>query len=1207
MIPTKTNNPSPCSPISSNCVVWQGPDISCIDLCNGDTVSDVVAALATKLCAIIDETCTCTPDLAGLDLKCTLPASGVPADLKLTLQAMVDYICTLPTAPTAETMIPLPACLQYADPATGNPVVELSLANWAQLVSNEICSILSQINALNVSVLNLTSRVEYLEENACLKPCGGEGESTLIIPSCVLPAGVAVPTSTLILAIETEFCNLRDAVGNVALINTAISAQCLLSDTVNLSSGGTSVYGNINGWVQNPATLAESNVNQWLAICDIYAAVKDIQDNCCDTGCSGVTFSYTYSTQDSSGDGVPDFINLNFTSSVLPSGFTDCGGSTTVTITDSTGSTVTENVIVSNLVTAPGGVNIDVTSLNRLNSLTISVPFCVSDGTSQCADTQTTIVPLNIPCPSPITATGLIDSFSVVFTNALGTGVTYVITATDTSTGGVLGTHTITNPGSIINYTFTGATAGQTYDVVVTVSNSGGLTTCPPVSVTVLGTTCTNVESTTVAVPTDPITTEFYLGIHSTTKFWYSPDEQKIYTDTTAITCDAPTLSAYSMDTSGTPGEITVTTAYGASSGTDIVLSYSTDGITYTGAVSVGAGAGKTIATGQTSGSVYLKATVTCSGPLYSIPTILRFDFNTGVWTVMQDPDNCASTSLTAACPSGVEVAQQYLQCGDDSYQVFGGASNTYWFYIGKHVVGSVTRYVYAGWDNNTNAVRSVVECCACPTFILTDPIQVLVGQDGAAVDIIVPYVLGAGEPNMRVIQNPVAGTVTTDANIKNKFTYTSMAGTVATDYADTFQVELSPVVAGTGGCTLAVATIQVQKINCKVGLVHKNQDVYAFINTSGYTHVEGGQIKTGLTALIAQWTADHSYSGNLYFIPTDSKRWLGYPKAIADDGASWTQAADVNWQALEDLPSSWPGGSGVGVWKNAAFVLVFSNESSSVYHDATLAAGFGTLQPSTEYKEDFDAYHDIINGTTTSSWGLSLGLTSAVFPEGLSTILYPLTTPGASGADAANILQMIASYTGELISPSKYGIATAVDVTSYMLQGSPALPYAGATTPGGNTLAPLFLNGTAGMLALLNQDKTADELAEINADTNEQFLETLTKGMKGCNQTAPTTDAATTGVMKVKACLGQLAPGDESEYLVTITAPAAKACGSLLNGQVLKLTNAGSTYSPGGGREDWDNAEQICVTILDNCSASSTELPTVTMGATYTDCATCA
>ena len=32
-----------CNPVSSNCVVWQGPDLACIDLCKGDTVSNVVA------------------------------------------------------------------------------------------------------------------------------------------------------------------------------------------------------------------------------------------------------------------------------------------------------------------------------------------------------------------------------------------------------------------------------------------------------------------------------------------------------------------------------------------------------------------------------------------------------------------------------------------------------------------------------------------------------------------------------------------------------------------------------------------------------------------------------------------------------------------------------------------------------------------------------------------------------------------------------------------------------------------------------------------------------------------------------------------------------------------------------------------------------------------------------------------------------------
>ena len=46
MKPLNLDN-KPCSPISSNCVIWQGPDIPCIKLCTGDTVSDVVAKLAT--------------------------------------------------------------------------------------------------------------------------------------------------------------------------------------------------------------------------------------------------------------------------------------------------------------------------------------------------------------------------------------------------------------------------------------------------------------------------------------------------------------------------------------------------------------------------------------------------------------------------------------------------------------------------------------------------------------------------------------------------------------------------------------------------------------------------------------------------------------------------------------------------------------------------------------------------------------------------------------------------------------------------------------------------------------------------------------------------------------------------------------------------------------------------------------------------------
>jgi hypothetical protein len=47
MKPLNLDN-SPWNPISSHCVIWQGPDLACIKLCKGDTVSDVLAILNFK-------------------------------------------------------------------------------------------------------------------------------------------------------------------------------------------------------------------------------------------------------------------------------------------------------------------------------------------------------------------------------------------------------------------------------------------------------------------------------------------------------------------------------------------------------------------------------------------------------------------------------------------------------------------------------------------------------------------------------------------------------------------------------------------------------------------------------------------------------------------------------------------------------------------------------------------------------------------------------------------------------------------------------------------------------------------------------------------------------------------------------------------------------------------------------------------------------
>jgi hypothetical protein len=1195
MLPSNTNNTSPCTPVSSNCVIWQGPNIPCINLCNGDTVSDVVGKLATELCALIDATCVCNPDLTGLDISCI--TQSTPDGLVATLQAIIDYVCA--QSPTVVlSNFALPECLYYNDPL-GNLVTSLNRNDWAVYIGNQLCSVINSITSINQNILNLYSRIEILE--ACVLPCTPNTPSDFfLISNCIFP-GREVTISSLVLAIESQLCSLLSATGTVAMINTAIASQPVSSSDTRLAVNGT--LGNINGWINSPSNLAESNVNQWLLLGDLYAAVSDIQA-ALPANCDNTNFVFTYNTLDNSGDGVPDTINLNFQACVIPAGFTDCGGITTVTVVDSNGSSISQNINVTGLVSATSGVNIDISSLNRLSSLNLTIPFCITDGNSQCADRQHVIIPLNVPCPSSVTVSGSSTAVNVSFSNTLGSSVTYEIEATSQTTGAVLGTTTITNPTTSINYSFTGVTPGDTYNVQITViAGPTSRNSCPIQTATIPGSICSDVEVITPSTATVN-TNDVFLGLYdngvSINRYWYDYTNGLIKTENVGanIPCDSPILSSPTMDYLGTPGDVAVTVSYGTEpSPISAEISYSVDGIAYLG-LATGSNGVRTIATGTTSGSVYIKVQTTCTGPIQSVPTIIRYDFETEVWTTIQSPQECADTSLTTACAAGVEVTRQYLDCGSSTYTVFGGSAESYWFYVTKRVDGSTTRYIYAGWDNVTNSVRSVVECCACPVFILSDPIQILCGHDGDSVNITLPYVLGAGEPNMTIITSPVLGTVVQGA-IANEFTYTAINPSGSADYADTFQVQLQPTVPGTGNCSLDTFTVQVQMISCEVKLNYTNQDLYIFVNTTGITSAEGAQLQNGFTQLDTYWNTQFGFTGNIYFIPTDSKRWLGYFKSIADDGASWLQSSNLAWQALENLPTSWPGGTGTGVYKNAATVMIFSNNSSGDYHDSTLAAGYGsgvTAQPTTPYKEDYDSLIDILTGTQTSTWAQTLGITQNQFPDGLSCILYPMTVNGSGSADAANILQMISAYTAQLIPPSKYGIKTAPNVTSYILQGIAAsMPYTGATTPT-NTITQLFEKTNFGTLAFLDQEYSSTVFNNEIDNGDGDFRERLTRSLKGCANTYPASTLPALNVYEVEDC------STSDVYFVRIT---GQSCGTISNGTVIKLNNPGATFSPGGGRADWTTLTNRCVTILDNCSSTAQELIT-TLVSRHINCASC-
>jgi hypothetical protein len=94
MIPSNSNlSKENCSSISSNCVIWQGPDIPCLNLCNGDSVSDVVYKLAEDYCNFKDSLDVEELDITDLLTACgtNTPAPQEKSIVKI-LEIMIDKI-----------------------------------------------------------------------------------------------------------------------------------------------------------------------------------------------------------------------------------------------------------------------------------------------------------------------------------------------------------------------------------------------------------------------------------------------------------------------------------------------------------------------------------------------------------------------------------------------------------------------------------------------------------------------------------------------------------------------------------------------------------------------------------------------------------------------------------------------------------------------------------------------------------------------------------------------------------------------------------------------------------------------------------------------------------------------------------------------------------------------------------------------------------
>jgi len=263
MKPLNLDN-KPCSPISSNCVVWQGPDIPCIQLCTGDSISDVVSAMATELCTILD-----TLKVSNYDLTCfNLQACG-PEDFQALIQFLIEKICELEgVTPETKDIPTCPDCVvSVADCFVTGTQTTMQLVDYVQLIGERVCSIITEISLIQAQITDILIRVTNLE-NAPVP--------TFTLPTFTLGCTIGALTgdqaidTVLIEFINNVWCPFYAETGTTAELDAAGKQKCLGDADTQLNTG--TAFSTNPNWIldANYDTLADAVNNIWVALCDVW-------------------------------------------------------------------------------------------------------------------------------------------------------------------------------------------------------------------------------------------------------------------------------------------------------------------------------------------------------------------------------------------------------------------------------------------------------------------------------------------------------------------------------------------------------------------------------------------------------------------------------------------------------------------------------------------------------------------------------------------------------------------------------------------------------------------------------------------------------------------------------------------------------------------------------------------------------------------------
>lgn len=493
MIPINKNNKK-CAVASSDCIIWDGPDLDCINVCKGDSVTEVMYRVAKLVCELQEKV-----SIDNLDLTClNLPSCESPEELIDVIQLLIDRVCELSNGSEnggggsngeggcpSNCIVDVPECFWYVD-HTGVDVTSMGLMEFITAIANRVCNGGYKMNAIDDSIVKIDTRVTALEKKP--EPIFVLPE---IIPEYVLPR-VPTPMDEVLIATESQFGSLRESTGKINDIYEAISKMPNgLSDSKRLAGSG--IMATIEGWNRNNNSLSDSIGNLWLAYGDLRAAVMNIQKNCCGSGCDGVEIFMQTKL-----NGTQLTIYLN---GVIPEGMSDCHlEGALFKVSDTNGAFSEIRIPILSMLNNSLGYIVDLkdTPVDSNIDLIIDGHLCLKNEEtgSECKFLVTDYKNIVEPCPV-LSFSETIDSISYQGTWSGQTAMVSVeLWANDESTIIASNTSNLSNGGDIKGV-FSNLASSKKYKVRIKISKNEKDQTCPFLTVSTLSPACTPPDDVT--------------------------------------------------------------------------------------------------------------------------------------------------------------------------------------------------------------------------------------------------------------------------------------------------------------------------------------------------------------------------------------------------------------------------------------------------------------------------------------------------------------------------------------------------------------------------------------------------------------------------------------------------------------------------------------------------------------------------------------